>query len=138
MFSNIEKYVIIIAMWSSAGEYWRNLVVRVVPKTVTLNCIFAKERIGVVMKNIKSKIMLIMATVIILALVIVFSENKILTAGIIVGILVVIFALFKLGKYLFSGYFRSTKQSYFKVLFNKEASLRYSTFKVFNKKLNGM
>lgn len=111
---------------------------RVVPKTVTLNCIYAKERIGVVMKNIKSKIMLIMATVVILALVIVFSENKILTAGIIVGILLVIFALFKLGKYLFSAYFRSTKQSYFKVLFNKEASLRYSTFKVFNKKLSGV
>ena len=90
------------------------------------------------MKNIKSKIMLIMAIVVILGVVILASENKILTSAIIVGILVAIFALFKLGKYLFSAYFRSTKQSYFKVLFNKEASLRYSTFKVFNKKLNGV
>ncbi len=89
------------------------------------------------MKNLKTKITLGLVVAVVLGLVIGTSKNPILTSVIVVAAALVLFFLFKFVKYLFSAYFRSTKESYFKVLFNKESALRYFTFKVFNKKLLG-
>ena len=90
------------------------------------------------MKHLKAKIMLIMAAAIILVVLVLTSENKLLTIGIIVAAALIVFAAIKFIKYLMSAYYKSTKDSYFKVLFNREKSLRYKVFKCFNKKLNGM
>lgn len=89
------------------------------------------------MKHIKGKIMACLVALIIICVIIFTSENKLLVAGIIAAVAVLAFAVFKLTKYLLSGYYKSTKDSYFKVLFNKEKSFRYSVYKCFNKQLNG-
>lgn len=90
------------------------------------------------MKHIKAKITLILIVAIILAVLILTAENKLLVTGIIVAAILVAFALFKFTKYMLSAYYKSTKDSYFTVLFNREKSLRYKVFKLFNKKLNGI
>lgn len=90
------------------------------------------------MKHLKAKITLGLIVAVVVAICIVASTNKILAAGIVVAIAVVLFVLYKLFKYLFSAYFKSTKDSYFKVLFNREHALRYNIFKKFNKKLPGI
>ncbi len=104
---------------------------------MNLRLLLQEERNGSTMKHLKAKITLILVAVIALAIVILTSENKLLVAGIIVAAALIAFALFKLIKYLLSVYYKSTKESYFTVLFNKEKRLRYKVFKCFNKKLNG-
>lgn len=90
------------------------------------------------MKHLKAKITIGLIVAVAVAIYIFASANKVLAAGIVVAIAVVLFALYKFVKYMFSAYFKSTKESYFKVLFNKEHALRYNIFKKFNKKLPGM
>lgn len=104
-----------------------------------LRLLFARRKEGsTFMKHLKSKIMLIIVAVVVVAVLILTAENKLLVSGIIVAALLIAFALFKLIKYLLSAYYKSTKDSYFSVLFNREKSLRYKVFKHFNKKVNGI
>lgn len=92
---------------------------------------------GVVMKHLKLKITLGLIVAVAVIIYICVSANKVLAVGVVIAIAVVIFALYKFLKYMFSAYFKGTKVSYFKTLFNKEKSLRYSTFKKINKMVPG-
>lgn len=89
------------------------------------------------MKHLKSKITIGLIVAVAVAIYIFASANKVLAAGIVVAIALVLFVIYKFVKYMFSSYFRCTKESYFKVLFNKEHALRYNIFKKFNKRLPG-
>ncbi len=91
---------------------------------------------GVIMKYLKAKIIIGMIVAVVVIIYILTAADKVLASCIVVAIAVVLFALYKFLKYMFSAYFKSTKESYFKVLFNKNSALRYNVFKKFNKKLN--
>lgn len=89
------------------------------------------------MKHIKGKITLALIAVIAIVVIILTSKNKLLTIGIMVAIALIAFAATKILMYMFSAYYKSTKESYFKVIFNKEKAFKYSIFKCFKKRLSG-
>ncbi len=93
------------------------------------------------MKGLKAKIVVVLLALVAFAIIIFTQETlvgKLIALGCIVAGLFVIFALIKFGIYLFSPYFKSTKDSYFKVLFNREKALRYKISQMFFKKFSGV